>query len=387
MNKRFLTVSIAGLFLFSVSAWAQISMVGILPCQGAFPATTCSINATGSGHLIVVGWASAGGSSPTISSVTDNAGNTYVEAGSARAVNTAQNRMVDIWYAKNSNAGATTVTITPNPAGSSGAAVVWEFAGVDTTAPLDRTVTLNTQPATTTPTTAAITTTSAGELIISTMIPSTFNNGLVAGSLFSNDQSEGGVGWAHYVAPSIGTYSAQYSTLSGTYASSSVSFKVAGATGGGPTSACDLVTPFGTVDTADVAAAQNMALGIAPCTATVAVPQVCNVVVVQRVVNAMPPPNGTGNCLAGLGAVAHAATLTWTASPTTNVKYNVYRASSPGGYTTSPLATVPAGTITYVDASVLAGQTYYYVVRAVDPNNSSNVSAPTNEMTANIPTP
>jgi chitodextrinase len=149
-------------------------------------------------------------------------------------------------------------------------------------------------------------------------------------------------------------------------------------------SACDLVAPFGTIDTADVTAAQNMALGLAPCTATVAVPQVCNVVVVQRVVNAMPPPNGTGNCAAGLGAVPHTARVSWTPTTTPNATYNVYRATTSGGYS-APLVSLPAGTTTYSDTSVLAGQTYFYVVRAVDPSNSSNVSSPTNEITAAIP--
>lgn len=382
------TIIIAGLF-FSASAWGQISMVNSIPCtSGAFPATTCSIPATGSGHLIVVGWASTAGSSPTISSVTDNAGNTYLEAGSARAVNTAQNRMVDIWYSRNSNAGATTLTITPNPAGSTGVAVVWEFSNTDTAAPLDQTSVLNTQPATTPATGAPITTTSAGELIISTMIPATINNGLVAGSQFTNDQSQGGVGWAHLIAASVGTYSAQWSTIAGTYASSSVSFRAAGSgpPPPPPNSACDLVAPFGTVDSADVGAARNMALGITPCTANIAVPKVCNVVVVQRVVNAMPPPNGTGACVTGQGAVPHSATLSWIASTTPNVTYNVYRAATSGGYST-PLVSLPAGTTSYVDTNVLAAQTYFYVIRAVDPANATNVSAPTNEVTAAIPTP
>jgi hypothetical protein len=296
--------------------------------------------------------------------------------------------MVDIWYAKNSNAGATTVTITPNPAGTTGAAVIWELSNVDTAAPLDQTSILNTQPATTTPTGAPITTTVPAEVIISIMIPSTTNNGLLPGS-FTSDQSQAGVGWARLITSSIGTYAAQWSTISGTYASSSVSFKAAGS-GGGPTSpsnACDLVAPFGTIDSADVDAAKNMALGLAPCTANIAVPPVCNVVVVQRVVNAMPPPNGTSTCVAGLGGIAHSATLNWTASTTANATYNVYRATTPGGYTSTPLVSLPAGTITYTDNTVLAGQTYFYVVRAVDPTNSSTVSTPTNEVTAAISTP
>jgi fibronectin type 3 domain-containing protein len=128
-----------------------------------------------------------------------------------------------------------------------------------------------------------------------------------------------------------------------------------------------------------------MALGLAPCTANISVPPVCNIVVVQRVVNAMPPPNGTGTCITGLGAIPHAATLSWAASTTPNVTYNVYRATTSGAYTSTPLVSLPAGTTSYSDTAVLAGQAYFYVIRAVDPANSSNVSAPTNEVTAAIP--
>jgi hypothetical protein len=147
--------------------------------------------------------------------------------------------------------------------------------------------------------------------------------------------------------------------------------------------ACDLATPFGTIDSADVTAAKNMALGTVPCTATIAVPPACNVVVVQRIVNAMPANGGT--CVTGLGAIPHGVTLTWGLSGTSGVTYNVYRATSTNGYTATPLVSLPAGTITYIDTTVVAGLTYFYVIRAVDPANSSNLSTPTNEISAAIP--
>jgi len=99
---------IAGLLAYSPFAWSQISLVQVTAC--ASPATTCTIPATGSGHLIVVGWSSTFGSTPSITSITDNAGNTYFEAGNARSVNSSSDKG-DIWYAYNSNAGATTLLI------------------------------------------------------------------------------------------------------------------------------------------------------------------------------------------------------------------------------------------------------------------------------------
>ena len=110
-------VLIAALSFFSVSTWAQIALRHVTSCgtSGApFPATTCTIPSTGSGNLLVVGWASTGGAgATTIASITDNAGNNYSEAGSARATDSHMNDMGDVWYAKNSVAGATVLTITP----------------------------------------------------------------------------------------------------------------------------------------------------------------------------------------------------------------------------------------------------------------------------------
>ena len=106
------------------------------------------------------------------------------------------------------------------------------------------------------------------------------------------------------------------------------------------TNPCDL-NQDGKVDSTDVTLAKNMALGTATCTANVAGTGVCNVVVVQRVVNAMPA-NG-GNCVTGTGAVAHYVSLSWTASVSTGVVgYKVYRATtSTGSYTLLTSTLVP----------------------------------------------
>lgn len=66
---------------------------------------------------------------------------------------------------------------------------------------------------------------------------------------------------------------------------------------------------------------------------------------------------------------SHSVVLTWTASTTTDVtSYNVYRATVSGGpYTKlTGLAASP-----YTDIGVTPGNTYYYVVTAVDPNGES----------------
>jgi hypothetical protein len=364
----------AGLLSFSTSASAQISLVNVTPCgPQVFPGTTCTIPATASGHLIVVAWASAFGTNPTIASVTDSAGNRYSEAGAAKAFDSSANEIVDIWYAINSTSGATTVTITPSPTGT-GAALIWEFSGVNTTSPLDQTVVLNSQPATTSASGGPVTTTAANEVIISAMNPSSSTIGLQSGSAFNSDGLLYGLGWAHLITSSIGTYSAQWSISSGTYASSTVSFKGASS---GSFSACDL-NQDGVVNSLDANLAVSMILTPATCDANIVGAGVCNVVVVQRVVNAGLPG---GTCLPGN---SHMASLTWTASTSPNVTYNVYRGTSPGSYT--KLNSTSIGTTNYTDSTVQAGQTYYYVATAVDVSgNESAYSSP--PATAIIPYP
>lgn len=141
--------------------------------------------------------------------------------------------------------------------------------------------------------------------------------------------------------------------------------------------ACDL-NQDGIINTADVTLAINMALGTTSCSAKVEGSSICTVITVQRVFNAsLGQPCVVYN--------AHAAILTWTASTTPNVTYNVYRAAaSAGPYTLVNSSSISATTFT--DTSVQAGQTYYYVTTAVDGNNNQSAySSPPAQAT--IPSP
>ncbi|MBZ5586704.1 MAG: fibronectin type III domain-containing protein [Acidobacteriia bacterium] len=141
--------------------------------------------------------------------------------------------------------------------------------------------------------------------------------------------------------------------------------------------ACDL-NQDGSVTKADVDLAVTMALGLAPCTSTILGAGVCNVVVVQRVANAALG----GVCATGL---AHSATLGWTASTSSGVTgYNVYRGLASGGPYTKMNPSLITG-VTFTDANVQAGQTYYYVATAVDSSNAE--SGYSNQVTALVPNP
>ena len=81
----------------------------------------------------------------------------------------------------------------------------------------------------------------------------------------------------------------------------------------------------------------------------------------------------------------HSIFLSWDISISLDISgYNVYRATSPGG-AYQMLNSSPLVDTTYLDSDVVPGQSYYYVVTAVDRNNDE--SSYSNEATAVVPTP
>ena len=78
----------------------------------------------------------------------------------------------------------------------------------------------------------------------------------------------------------------------------------------------------------------------------------------------------------------HVVTLTWNASTSPVIGYNVYRRSSPqGAYLRINPSVVSA--LTYTDNTVQSGMTYYYVARAVDAQNHESINS--NESSATVP--
>jgi hypothetical protein len=132
---------------------------------------------------------------------------------------------------------------------------------------------------------------------------------------------------------------------------------------GAAVNACDL-NGDGVVDQADVQAAINMIIGISPCTAGIAGTNECDVVIVQRVVNAaLGEP-----CLTSTGI--HVAVVTWTASTSPDVTgYKIYRRTRSGSY---KLLATPGNVSSYLDTTVVSGASYVYAVSAVNGNNQES---------------
>lgn len=82
--------------------------------------------------------------------------------------------------------------------------------------------------------------------------------------------------------------------------------------------------------------------------------------------------------------VQHTVTLTWNASTGSVVGYKVYRSEVSGG-SYGALTGAAISVLTYADATVGSGTTYYYVVTSVD--SAGTESAYSNQVTAVVPSP
>ena len=78
----------------------------------------------------------------------------------------------------------------------------------------------------------------------------------------------------------------------------------------------------------------------------------------------------------------HKVILTWQASPSSVVGYNLYRRTTDGpGY--EKLNSSPIGALTYIDDKVQSGMTYFYVARSVGGHGEESVNS--NIFTVSVP--
>ena len=78
----------------------------------------------------------------------------------------------------------------------------------------------------------------------------------------------------------------------------------------------------------------------------------------------------------------HSVALSWNASPSSVVGYNIYRGTQNGG-PYSKLNLSPEPGLAYTDSTVLNGTTYYYVAKSVDANNVESTGS--NQAVAQVP--
>ena len=92
---------------------------------------------------------------------------------------------------------------------------------------------------------------------------------------------------------------------------------------------------------------------------------------------------GTSPSSKAIEPTKHTVVLSWTASTTPQVKYNIYRGTEHLGPYPTKLNSNPQTLTTFTDSSVQNGAIYYYVVTAVD--TQSVESGYSNEVQAVIP--
>ena len=85
----------------------------------------------------------------------------------------------------------------------------------------------------------------------------------------------------------------------------------------------------------------------------------------------------------GVATTPHSVGLMWSPSTSSVSGYNVYRGTTPNGPYPTKLNTSLLTTEQFSDSSVVSGQTYYYVVTAVDSSDVESVDS--NQATAVIP--
>jgi len=186
--------------------------------------TSVTITSSTFGSLLVVAVYKNNGT--TISSITDNIGNTYTQVPGAHAVGSPAPDTTDIWYSANSLSGVTSVTVN---FGSTcfNVPYILEYSGVATTSPID--VAGNISAGSTgggNPTGPSLTTTQDGDLIIALCSAHGIGIGGV-NSPFTLRSNTDGEAVADYIGPVAGTYQAIFTpTGPSQLCSSGVAFTV-----------------------------------------------------------------------------------------------------------------------------------------------------------------
>jgi hypothetical protein len=207
-----------------VVPWELVQTTSV---DNATTTATVPVMRLGAGHLVVV--AVEIDDRGLVTGVTDSSGcNSYVAIPAALSTSIALDANLQLFYAKNSCPDATAIGVVAT--GTVCAVVVWEVAGIRTDDPLDAAAALNDQPASALPVGPMITTSAAGEFVVSAVVVDNTITGIHAGNEFTNDRNNQGNGWGHLTDPRApaGLHQAQWDqSPGGAYCASAASFQVA----------------------------------------------------------------------------------------------------------------------------------------------------------------
>jgi hypothetical protein len=187
-----------GLVQANAARWAGVGSLSV-----AFPTTNSSGN-------LIIAFVRMSTTSQTVT-LSDSAGNTYVQAVSQ--VQNADGSQIRLFYARNILGRANTVKATFSSANNHPWLAIYEYKGLNTNNPLDRTA--HTQGRSTAPSSGATpTTTSANELIFSGFgFPANYSGSQTAGSgytLIQNDKGGSAAANESRLVTATGSYAAAF---------------------------------------------------------------------------------------------------------------------------------------------------------------------------------
>lgn len=190
-----------------------------------------TVNPINSNNLIIV--LSLTNNNTTTGSVTEAGKNVYVQVPSAQShyvtIFGGAANGADIWYAKNSKPGATTITITRNPTGigiSDIVGFVFEVSGADIISPVQQVGIVNDGVSTSTPSGGSVTTNLIQTFIASVLFTDSTTQIIHAGNEFTIGVIENGNASAYLIGKTTGVHTPQWDTsVSGAFCSSTVAFR------------------------------------------------------------------------------------------------------------------------------------------------------------------
>ena len=197
------------------------SSSGLTTGSGPYSLT---ISSTKAGDLIIVG-INGFGSGNSVSGITDNApggSNGYASAGVRGS--DANSGISEIWYAANTKAGATTISVSMSQSNAPYIYVL-EVGNMNTTSPLGAKAPASSQSATTTPAAPSVTTSFAHSVVFSIVVVQNTVTGLHAGNPFTPMPILTGDDAGYLFATATGAYAGQWDqNISGTYCASTAEF-------------------------------------------------------------------------------------------------------------------------------------------------------------------
>ena len=411
------TKSASAVVTVTVPSAQPVAFVQVAAATPQSPQSTVTVvypaaQTAGDLNVVVVGW---NDSTSNVTSVSDSSGNAYILAvGPTTGTELSQS----IYYAKNIVSGSNTVTVTFNQAAASPDIRILEYAGLDTSNPLD--VTAASAGNGNSASSGSATTTAANELILgadtitttttgpgngfTTRIISSPDSDLVEDEIVSTNGSDSATAslssgsWVMQMATFKGTGTAAAGQLTVTPTALSLGSVVVGTSG---TASGSLTASDANVTVTAAASSNNAVFTVGglslPTTIPAAQsasfsvtfsPQTTGVATATLTFTSNAQTSMTTATVTGTGTAAptYSVSLSWAASPSPDISgYNIYRAvyTTACGSFSKINSTLNMSTL-YTDSVVMDGTSYCYASTTV---NSSNEESGYSNIVSNVQIP